>query len=350
MDNSTPPRIFISYSHDSAEHKKWVLDLASILRDRGIDVILDQWGLSLGDDVPKFMERSLAESDRVLMICTPAYVRRANDGKGGVGYEAMIVTGQLVKDLGTTKFIPILRQGEQQRDLPTSVSTRFYIDLSEHNAVNHEDQLDTLLRELHKAPANPMPPIGKNPYATGPSGQDLPKVQIDERAENIKIEAESPGDFYQQALIIAKSGDVLAWRHLVRKARNAVEPTLKTWRQRYETNTVGDMDSLLNQSLEGIEAFSPLFCVALAGIGSGRSDFTNQAGLIDIVLHPDSWNMGGLVIITAIPEAAVFVYQALSGAMYLYTGQYGPAINMARTKVQTPMEREPSPLDRKSVV
>jgi len=344
MDSPTPPRVFISYSHDSAEHKKWVLDFASTLRKNGVDVILDQWGLTLGDDVPKFMEHSLVESDRVLMICTPAYVHRANDGKGGVGYEAMIVTGQFVKDLGTTKFIPILRQGEGQCELPTSVSTRFYIDLSEHNSASHKDQLDTLLRELHKAPVNPMPPIGKSPYATGPSGRDLPKAQMDEGAEIIKMEAESPEGFYQQAFIIAKSGDVLAWRHLVRKARNSVEPVLKTWRQKYDTTAVGDMDSLLNQSLDGIEAFSPLFCMALAGIGSGRSDFTNQSALIDIVLHPDSWNMGGPVIVTAIPEAAVFVYQALSGAMYLYTGQYGPAINMVRTKVQTPMEREPSPL------
>ena len=51
------PRVFISYSHDSAEHKKWVSELASNLVKKGIDVILDQWDLGFGDDVPKFMRK-----------------------------------------------------------------------------------------------------------------------------------------------------------------------------------------------------------------------------------------------------------------------------------------------------
>ena len=33
--------MFISYSHDSQEHKKWVLELAYRLRNNGIDAILD---------------------------------------------------------------------------------------------------------------------------------------------------------------------------------------------------------------------------------------------------------------------------------------------------------------------
>jgi hypothetical protein len=101
------PKVFISYSHDSAEHKKWVGELASILVKKGIDVILDQWDLGFGDDVPKFMEKGVSDSDRVLMVCTETYVKKADEGKGGVGYEAMIVTGELVKNLGTSKFIPI---------------------------------------------------------------------------------------------------------------------------------------------------------------------------------------------------------------------------------------------------
>jgi histidyl-tRNA synthetase len=36
------PSVFISYSHDSAEHKAWVLKLATDLRAAGIDASLDQ--------------------------------------------------------------------------------------------------------------------------------------------------------------------------------------------------------------------------------------------------------------------------------------------------------------------
>ena len=141
------PRVFISYSHDMPEHKRWVGEFASKLVNNGVDVILDQWDLSLGDDLVKFMEYSLTNASRVLMICTGPYVRKADEGKGGVGYEAMIVTGELVRDLGTSKFIPIIRQVADEVVLPKSLSTRFYVNLSEGQ--NFNEQFERLLRELH---------------------------------------------------------------------------------------------------------------------------------------------------------------------------------------------------------
>ncbi len=88
----TPPRVFISYSHDSATHKSWVLDFATTLRNRGVDAILDQWDLKPGDDLPHFMETELAKCDYVIIVCSETYVKKANAGEGGVGYEKMIVT------------------------------------------------------------------------------------------------------------------------------------------------------------------------------------------------------------------------------------------------------------------
>jgi hypothetical protein len=41
-DDQKVPLVFISYSHDSRDHKKWVAELASNLVANGIDVILDQ--------------------------------------------------------------------------------------------------------------------------------------------------------------------------------------------------------------------------------------------------------------------------------------------------------------------
>lgn len=84
------PKVFISYSHDSMEHKKWVLELAMRMRNNGIDAILDQWKLNPGDDLPHFMETNLASSDYTIMVCSTKYVEKANSGKGGVGYEKTI--------------------------------------------------------------------------------------------------------------------------------------------------------------------------------------------------------------------------------------------------------------------
>ncbi len=44
-------QVFISYSHDNDEHKSWVMQVATRLRHNGVDVILDQWNLKLGQDL-----------------------------------------------------------------------------------------------------------------------------------------------------------------------------------------------------------------------------------------------------------------------------------------------------------
>jgi SEFIR domain len=38
-----PPKVFISYSHDSPAHEATVLALANRLRGNGIDAVLDQY-------------------------------------------------------------------------------------------------------------------------------------------------------------------------------------------------------------------------------------------------------------------------------------------------------------------
>src|SRR5450830_730146 len=64
------PKVFVSYSHDSQEHKDWVLKLSTRLVANGVDIILDQWDLPLGGDLPRFMALGLTGADRVLAICT----------------------------------------------------------------------------------------------------------------------------------------------------------------------------------------------------------------------------------------------------------------------------------------
>lgn len=155
------PKVFISYSHDTQEHKKWVLDLAVRLRNTGIDAIIDQWELRPGDDLPHFMETHLADSDYVLMICTSKYVDKANSGVGGVGYEKMIITSDLIKNIDSNKVIPIIRQ-EGTRNVPTFLKTKFYIDFSKTD--DFEFSYDELIRTLHDSPLYEKPDIGNSPF------------------------------------------------------------------------------------------------------------------------------------------------------------------------------------------
>jgi hypothetical protein len=156
-----PPRVFISYSHDSAEHKSWVLKLATTLRGRGIDAVIDQWDLKPGDDLPHFMETQLATCDYVVMVCTDAYVEKANAGTGGVGYEKMIVTASLLSRIDNNKIIPIVRQSSAPK-LPTFLQSKIYVNFSNDSDVEYS--LDELVRTLLNAPLYEKPEIGANPF------------------------------------------------------------------------------------------------------------------------------------------------------------------------------------------
>ena len=156
------PKAFVSYSHDDQAHIKWVMDLATRLMSSGVDVILDKWELDLGDDLPMFMEKHLASSDRVLMICTDRYVEKANSGAGGVGYEKMIITADLMQNVESNKVIPIIRQ-HSTHNVPTFLQTKFFINFSRDD--EFEACLDELLGSLHAYPLYKKPAIGKNPFA-----------------------------------------------------------------------------------------------------------------------------------------------------------------------------------------
>lgn len=164
------PKVFISYSHDTLDHKKWVLELAIRLRNNGIDAIIDQFELQAGDDLPHFMETNLAKADKIIMICSERYVEKANNGEGGVGYEKMIITSNLLKQIDQNKVIPIIRQNGET-NLPTFLSSKLYLNFSKND--EYEFNFDNLLRTIHKTPIFEKPPIGNNPF------KEIPKESLD---------------------------------------------------------------------------------------------------------------------------------------------------------------------------
>lgn len=177
---SQPPKVFISYSHDNLSHKLWVKELATYLIDNGIDAILDQWDLALGSDLAKFMEHGLNKSERVLIVSTDKYIEKADSGKGGVGYEKMIVTAELLAELDTNKFIPVVRNVNGKNKLPVFLGSRLYIDLSDTN--DCEEERVELLKEIHMAREN-KPPIGLNPFALPVNTETVASVEKKQKIE-----------------------------------------------------------------------------------------------------------------------------------------------------------------------
>jgi hypothetical protein len=80
---------------------------------------------------------------------------------GGVGYEKMIVTADLLEKIGSKRVIPIVRQNGTVH-LPTFLRTKMYIDLSTEDLF--ESGMDELLRDLLSAPLFIKPPLGTDPF------------------------------------------------------------------------------------------------------------------------------------------------------------------------------------------
>ncbi len=157
------PKVFISYSHDSQEHKDWVKKLATDLRENmGVDVILDQWDLRIGSDLSLFMEQGLSSSKLVLCICSDKYVEKANAGKGGSGYEKMIMVAPLLSDTSNEYIIPIKRNNKVN-GMPTFLGTKLYIDFD--NDELYLEKLSELTYRIYDEDIAQKPALGSNPFA-----------------------------------------------------------------------------------------------------------------------------------------------------------------------------------------
>jgi hypothetical protein len=349
-DEPSVPTVFISYSHDSPEHKRWVLEFAGKLRANGVEVISDFWDTRPGDDLLRFMERSVTKANRVLLICTETYVKKANDGVGGAGYEAMIVGGELIKDQGQAKFVPIIRQSGTAH-VPTSLSTRKYVNLSE-GVAEAESNFNELVNDLHNI-LPVKPPLGKPPTAGSRSVASWDTVAIDtpsEAAALLVAPAEfvrlptDPLSLFKLARAAALEDDLMQWRRVVSVGRKAIAPTLAQWWEKYGSLQPTTTDELIAQTMEGVAAFSPLTAVALGGIASGNEKYESQVGLIDDVLNFSQWQRSGLVARVELPESGALVYQALNGAMCLNLENVKAAMRIALADIPSRYQNEKLPL------
>jgi len=161
MTDAPPPKVFISYSHDTAWHQERVLDLADRLQADGIDAEIDQYNDAPPEGWPLWCERQIEAADVVLMVCTETYHRRVRGeeerGKGlGVVWEAAIIR-QLLYDTGTvnSKFVPVLFSDGSPEHIPTPIKgwSRYVVD--------SDDGYEALYRRLTGQPLTPRPELGE---------------------------------------------------------------------------------------------------------------------------------------------------------------------------------------------
>ena len=139
-----PPKVFISYSHDSLEHVRRVMGLAERLRRDGVDAQLDQYVAGTpARGWPRWMEDQLDAAQFVLVICTETYQRRflgrEEPHKGeGADFEGSFVTLELYHSrTATNKFVPVVFDRQDEAFIPRALSGHtYYLLNSEDNYAN----------------------------------------------------------------------------------------------------------------------------------------------------------------------------------------------------------------------
>lgn len=153
------PRVFISYTGADFQNRKWVKNFACRLRECGVNARLDMFHLKPGQDLPQWMTNELIMADKVLLICDKYYAEKADNRKGGVGWETMIIQGDMLSRAEQSKYIAILRDPDIDQSLPIYVKSRFALNWSTGEIADKD--FNELLLYLFDCDIDP--PIGEIP-------------------------------------------------------------------------------------------------------------------------------------------------------------------------------------------
>ena len=154
--------VFISYSHDSEEHREKVLGLAERLRQDGLDAQLDRYVNGTPEEGwPRWMLDRLDEATSVLVVCTETYYRRFRGhevpGRGrGADWEGALITQEIYDSASeTTKFVPVLLEADQEPFIPEPLRGQTFYELTSEESYQ---ELYSFL--LGQAAVEPIP-LGK---------------------------------------------------------------------------------------------------------------------------------------------------------------------------------------------
>lgn len=156
---SSPPRVFISYSHDTPEHARRVFDLANDLRAEGVDAWIDQYEIAPAQGWPRWMQEQIEQADFILLVCTPVYRRRfegkESPGQGkGVTWEGLLAQQVLYEaQTRNERLIPVLFD-EEDEEAALPMILRPYM------RYQFPRDYEGLYRRLTGQPAVIAPPVG----------------------------------------------------------------------------------------------------------------------------------------------------------------------------------------------
>lgn len=180
------PKVFISYAWGTQEYQKKVLSFACSLIEDGIDVVLDKWDLTEGNDTYAFMEKCVTDKSitNVLILLDPVYAEKADGRLGGVGTETQIISAEVYGRVEQEKFIPIvfLRDDNGGIRKPTYLKALLHFDLSEDECFDNEYQ--RLVKRLYGVEVYAKPQLGNKPEWVDTS--KTPTLKVFAKYEKLK--------------------------------------------------------------------------------------------------------------------------------------------------------------------
>ena len=147
-------RVFISHTSKTEAAAQWVKELALYLIEHGVQARLDYFHLRRGMDLPQWMCNELAMAKKVIIVCDEAYKQKADGRLGGVGWETMIIQGDLAAlPPDSTKYQVVVRADALDKGLPMYLKTRyvFHAPLADEISSFRAE----LLKELLDLPLDP---------------------------------------------------------------------------------------------------------------------------------------------------------------------------------------------------
>ncbi|NQZ11356.1 MAG: TIR and AAA domain-containing protein [Algicola sp.] len=151
-----PIQLFISYSHDSDQHAKKVLQLANEFRKSGFDVLIDQQIAAPENGWALWMENGIEDADFVLLICTETYKRRiTGKEKDKIGYgcrfEGKVIYNAINNDASSNnKFLLVLLNIDDKAHIPLILGSDTLYLITPDNLKGFDD-LKRRLAGKHKA-------------------------------------------------------------------------------------------------------------------------------------------------------------------------------------------------------
>lgn len=144
------PRVFISYSWKDESVKDWTLQLAKLLRANGVDARLDRFHLRPGMDLPQWMTNEVLKASKVLLVCDSHYAEKADMRKAGVGWETMIIQGDMMlQGEMNTKYI-VIAYGDFEKNTPIYMKSKLGI-----SKIEVDNDLNKLLEHIFEIDSAP---------------------------------------------------------------------------------------------------------------------------------------------------------------------------------------------------